>query len=102
MVIVVADDGTRYRAETLGPCQGLDFSNRVAFVNRGGFQQIDRFSSVELGDGTHHKIGKGDLVFIEDQGGKGHRSHMLTPIANLFLIVPDDFDLLAWAGQPMG
>jgi hypothetical protein len=25
---------------------------------------------------------------------------MLTPIANLFLIVPDDFDLLAWAGEP--
>jgi hypothetical protein len=56
--------------------------------------------SVELADGTHHKIGKGDLVFIEDQGGKGHRSSMLTPIANLFLIVADDFDLLAWAGQP--
>ena len=51
-VIMVSDDGTRYRAETIGPCQGLDFANRVAFVNRGGFQQIDRFSSIELGDGT--------------------------------------------------
>ena len=51
-VVVIADDGTRYRAETMGPCQGLDFANRLAFVNRGGFQQIDRFSSVELGDGT--------------------------------------------------
>jgi hypothetical protein len=55
---------------------------------------------VELADGTRHRIGKGDLVFIDDQHGKGHRSHMLTPIANLFLIVPDDFDLLAWAGEP--
>jgi hypothetical protein len=55
---------------------------------------------VELGDGTHHRVGKGDLVFIEDQGGRGHRSHMLTPIANLFLLVPDDFDLLTWAGKP--
>lgn len=55
---------------------------------------------VELGDGSHHRIGKGDLVFIEDQGGKGHRSHMLTPIANLFIIVADDFDLAAWAGAP--
>jgi len=55
---------------------------------------------VELGDGSHHRIGKGDLVFIEDQGGKGHRSHMLTPIANLFIVVPDDFDLEAWAGKP--
>lgn len=55
---------------------------------------------VELADGTHHRIGKGDLVFIDDQGGKGHRSHMLTPVANLFLIVPDDFDLVTWAGKP--
>jgi len=55
---------------------------------------------VELGDGSHHRIGKGDLVFIEDQGGKGHRSNMLSPVANLFIIVPDDFDLLAWAGKP--
>jgi len=55
---------------------------------------------VELADGTHHRIGKGDLVFIEDQGGKGHRSTMLTPVANLFMVVPDDFDLLAWAGKP--
>ena len=52
MVIVVADDGTRYRAETMGPCQGLDFANQVQFVNRGGFQQIDRFSSIQLVDGT--------------------------------------------------
>jgi hypothetical protein len=49
---MVADDGTRYRAETMGPCQGLDFATRLAFVNRGGFQQIDRFSSIVLGDGT--------------------------------------------------
>lgn len=55
---------------------------------------------VELGDGTRHRIGKGDLVFIEDQGGRGHRSHMLTPVANLFILVPDEFDLLEWAGKP--
>lgn len=52
IVVMVADDGTRYRAETMGPCQGLDFATRLAFVNRGGFQQIDRFSSIVLGDGT--------------------------------------------------
>jgi hypothetical protein len=51
-VIVVADDGTRYRAETMGPCLGLNFANRLAFVNRGGFEQVDRYSSVVLGDGT--------------------------------------------------
>ncbi len=51
-VIVVSDDGTRYRAETMGPCLGLNFANRLAFVNRGGFEQVDRYSSVVLGDGT--------------------------------------------------
>ena len=45
-------DGTRYRAETMGPCLGLDFATRLAFVNRGGFNNIDRFSSVVLADGT--------------------------------------------------
>lgn len=68
--------------------------NRRFSVNMTG--DID----VELADGTRHRVGKGDLVFIEDQHGKGHRSHMLTPVANLFIIVPDDFDLLAWAGEP--
>ena len=51
-IILVTNDGTRYRAETLGPCMGLDFAHGVAFVNRGGFNQIDRFSSVVLSDGT--------------------------------------------------
>jgi hypothetical protein len=55
---------------------------------------------VELGDGTRHHVGKGDLVFIDDQGTSGHRSHMITPVANLFLIVADDFDLQAWASEP--
>jgi hypothetical protein len=51
-VILVTNDGTRYRAETLGPCMGLDFAHGIAFANRGGFNQIDRFSSVVLTDGT--------------------------------------------------
>lgn len=51
-LIITATDGTRYRAQTFGPCLGLNFTNRLAFENRGGFEQIDRFSSVVLGDGT--------------------------------------------------
>jgi hypothetical protein len=51
-VVLITNDGTRYRAETLGPCMGLDFAHSLAFVNRGGFNQIDRFSSVVLADGT--------------------------------------------------
>ena len=51
-LIITATDGTRYRAETFGPCQGLNFANRLAFETRGGFETIDRFSSVVTGDGT--------------------------------------------------
>ncbi len=51
-VIVESYDGTRYKAETMGPCLGLDFTTGLGFSNRGGFQQIDRFSSVVLADGT--------------------------------------------------
>lgn len=45
-------DGTQYRAEMLGPCFGLNSAPRLGFSNRGGFQQIDRFSSVVLPDGS--------------------------------------------------
>ena len=51
-VIIVTQDGTKFRAETFGPCEGLAFTSRVGFVNRGGFNQIDRTSSVVLADGT--------------------------------------------------
>jgi hypothetical protein len=51
-VLFESADGVQYRAETLGPCFGLDFANRLGFANRGGFQQIDRFTSVVLPDGT--------------------------------------------------
>src|SRR5262245_40995859 len=52
-LLLESADGTQYRAETLGPCFGLDYASRLGFSNRGGFQQIDRFSSVVLPDGTH-------------------------------------------------
>jgi hypothetical protein len=68
MLVVTADDGTRYRAETIGPCLGLNFANRMAFVNRGGFEQVDRFSTVVLGDGTRCALQSFDkLVSAEAQ-----------------------------------
>lgn len=45
-------DGQVYKAETLGPCFGLASASRLGFANRGGFQTVDRFSSVVLPDGT--------------------------------------------------
>lgn len=50
-LIVEALDGTRYRAEMLGPCFGLNFATRIGFVNR-GLNQVDRFAGVVLPDGT--------------------------------------------------
>jgi hypothetical protein len=52
-LLIESMDGTQYRAETLGPCFGLNSAPRLGFSNRGGFQQIDRFSSVVLPDGSH-------------------------------------------------
>jgi hypothetical protein len=51
---------------------------------------------VELTDGTRRKIGS-DLVFLEDTTGKGHITRALGPITNVFIHVPDDFDIVAWA-----
>jgi hypothetical protein len=50
-LIVEALDGTRYKAELLAPCFGLNFANRIGFVNR-GINQLDRFAGVVLPDGT--------------------------------------------------
>ncbi len=53
----------------------------------------------EVSDGTKVKIGKGDLVYLEDREGKGHITRLLTPVSNLFLQMNDDFDFEAWAGS---
>jgi len=52
---------------------------------------------VEITDGTRRRIDAGDLDDIEDITGKGHVTRALGPITNLFLHVPQDFDLLAWS-----
>jgi hypothetical protein len=54
----------------------------------------------EVSDGTRVKIGKGDLVYLEDRTGKGHVTRLLTPVANLFIRMKDDFDFLEWASEP--
>ena len=52
----------------------------------------------EVSDGTRVAIGKGDLVFLEDTTGKGHITRLLSDVSHLFIMMPDDFDFLAWAG----
>jgi len=51
-LLIESYDGTRYKAETMGACQGLSFATRLGFSNRGGFKTVDRFSSLMLPDGT--------------------------------------------------
>ena len=52
---------------------------------------------VEVSTGAKRVIGPGDLVFIHDTHGKGHVTRLLTPVTHLFITVPEDFDVLAWA-----
>lgn len=54
----------------------------------------------EVSDGTKVKIGKGDLVYLEDLTGKGHVTRLLTPVANLFIRMKPDFDFVKWASEP--
>jgi hypothetical protein len=51
-LLIESYDGTRYKAETMGACNGLSFATRLGFSNRGGFKTVDRFSAIQLQDGT--------------------------------------------------
>jgi hypothetical protein len=52
---------------------------------------------VEVSGGKKHAIHTGDIVFLEDLQGKGHITRILTPVTNIFLRVPDSFDVVAWS-----
>ena len=51
----------------------------------------------EVSTGTKRRIGPGELVFLHDTFGKGHITRLIDPVTNLFIRVPEDFDVLAWA-----
>jgi ethanolamine utilization protein EutQ (cupin superfamily) len=52
---------------------------------------------VEISDGTRQAIGQGDLVYLEDTTGKGHVTRVQSPVTNLFIHVPENWDMLRWA-----
>ena len=52
---------------------------------------------VEISNGSRQSIGQGDLVFLEDTTGKGHVTRVQSPVTNLFIHVPSDWDMLRWA-----
>ncbi len=55
------------------------------------------YLQVELSDGMKHKIGPGDLVFLEDTKGKGHITRLLSPVTALFIVPAPGFDIHKWA-----
>lgn len=52
---------------------------------------------VEVSGDVRRRISTGELVFLEDTRGKGHITRLKDRVTNLFLPVPDDFDLISWA-----
>lgn len=55
------------------------------------------YLQVEVSDGTKHKIGPGDLVYLEDTHGKGHVTRLLSPVTALFIVPAPGFDIHKWA-----
>ena len=111
-VYATADGGSRVEELTISPdAKPIDITRMTAGAYRGsGARAPDWHTAprkqfainmtgeleVELTDGTRRKIGS-DLVFLEDLTGKGHVTRALGPITNVFLHVPEDFDVVAWA-----
>lgn len=52
---------------------------------------------VEVSGGVRRRIRAGELVFMEDTKGKGHLVRLKGKVTNLFVLVPDSFDVVAWA-----
>jgi hypothetical protein len=52
---------------------------------------------VEVSGGVKRRVHTGELVFLEDTKGKGHITRMQDRATNLFITVPDNFDVVAWA-----
>ena len=111
-VYATPDGGSRVEELTISPdAKPIDITRMTAGAYRGsGATAPDWHNAprkqfainmtgeleVELTDGTRRRIGS-DLVFLEDTTGKGHVTRALGPITNVFLHVPDDFDVVAWA-----
>jgi hypothetical protein len=110
-VYATADGGSRVEELTIAPgAKPIDVTRMTASVYNGsGATAPDWHTAprkqfainmtgeleVEVTDGTRRVIGS-DLVYLEDTTGKGHVTRALGPITNVFLHVPDDFDIVAW------
>ena len=52
---------------------------------------------VEVSGSVRRRVRTGELVFLEDTRGKGHITRLKDRVTNLFLRVPDNFDVVTWA-----
>jgi quercetin dioxygenase-like cupin family protein len=52
---------------------------------------------VEVCGGVRRTVRAGELVFLEDTTGKGHITRLRGRVTNLFIRVPDSFDVVVWA-----
>jgi quercetin dioxygenase-like cupin family protein len=52
---------------------------------------------VEVWGGMRRTVRAGELVFLEDTRGKGHITRLRGRVTNLFIRVPDSFDVVVWA-----
>lgn len=111
-IFATPDGGSRVEELTISPnAKPIDITRMTAGAYRGsGATAPDWHTAprkpfainmtgeleVEFTDGTRRKIGS-DLVYLEDLTGKGHVTRALGPITNVFLHVPEDFDVVAWA-----
>lgn len=79
---------------------GTPVGNGVpAFHNVGGRQFAVTVSGkidVEASDGSKAHLEVGDMFFLEDTTGKGHKTQE-AGAASIFLRVPDNFDVETWA-----
>ncbi len=60
---------------------------------------VNLFGSVELetGNGEIRRLDAGDVLLADDTTGRGHISRDVAgPRRNLFIPVPDDFDVSSW------
>lgn len=111
-IYATPDGGSRVEELTISPdAKPVDITSMTASVYSGsGASSPDWHNAprkqfainmtgeleVELTDGSRRIIGS-DLVYLEDLTGKGHVTRALGPITNVFLHVPNDFDVVAWA-----
>ena len=79
---------------------GTPIGNGVPAFHRVGQRQfaITVFGEVEVeaSDGSKAHLNAGDMFFVEDTQGKGHKT-MEEGASSVFIRVPDDFNVEVWA-----